>query len=56
MQTSGIGSVAMGTNGGAITVDALVDLETAMMEDNAAVNADSISYVTNAKVLGAIKK
>ena len=56
MQTSGIGSVAMGTNGAAITVDALVDLETAMMEDNAAVNADSISYVTNAKVLGAIKK
>ena len=56
MQTSGIGSVAMGTNGGAITVDALVDLETAMMEDNAAVNADAISYVTNAKVMGAIKK
>ena len=56
MQTSGIGSVAMGTNGGAITVDALVDLETALMEDNASVNADSISYVTNAKVMGAIKK
>ena len=56
MQTSGIGSVAMGTNGGAITVDALVDLETAIMEDNAGVNADSISYVTNAKVMGAIKK
>ena len=56
MQTSGIGSVAMGTNGGAITVEALVDLETAIMEDNAGVNADSISYVTNAKVIGALKK
>ena len=56
MQTSGIGSVAIGTNGGAITVDKLVDLETAIMEDNAGVNADSISYVTNAKVMGAIKK
>ena len=56
MQTSGIGSVAIGTNGGAITVDKLIDLETAIMEDNAGVNADSISYVTNAKVMGAIKK
>ena len=56
MQTSGIGSVAMGTNGGAITVEALVDLETAIMEDNAGVNADNIAYVTNAKVIGALKK
>ena len=56
MQTSGIGSVAIGTNGGAITVDKLIDLESAIMEDNAGVNADSISYVTNAKVMGAIKK
>ena len=56
MQTSGIGSVAIATNGGAITVDKLIDLETAIMEDNAGVNADSISYVTNAKVMGAIKK
>ena len=56
MQTSGIGSVAIGTNGGAITVDKLIDLETAIMEDNAGVNVDSISYVTNAKVMGAIKK
>ena len=56
MQTSGIGSVAMGTNGGAITVEALVDLETAIMEDNAGVNGDNIAYVTNAKVIGALKK
>ena len=56
LQTSGIGSVAIGTNGGAITVEALVDLETAIMEDNAGVNADNIAYVTNAKVIGALKK
>ena len=27
-----------------------------MMEDNAAVNPDSVAYATNAKVMGAIKK
>ena len=56
LNQSGINSVAMGTNGGAITLDKIVDLETAMMEDNAAVNPDSVAYVTNAKVMGAIKK
>ena len=56
MNTSGIGSVAIGTNGGAITLEKIVDLETAIMEDNAGVNADNIAYVTNAKVMGALKK
>ena len=56
LNQSGINSVAMGTNGGAITLDKIVDLETAMMEDNAAVNPDSVAYATNAKVMGAIKK
>ena len=56
MQTSGIGSVAMGTNGGAITLEKLVDLETEVMIDNGAVNRDAVSYVTNAKVMGALKK
>ena len=56
MQTSGIGSVAMGTNGGAITLEKLVDLETEVMIDNGAVNRDSVAYVTNAKVMGALKK
>jgi HK97 family phage major capsid protein/HK97 family phage prohead protease len=54
--TSGIGSVAMGTNGGAITLEKLVDLETEVMIDNGAVNRDSVAYVTNAKVMGALKK
>ncbi len=56
MQTSGIGSVAMGTNGGAITLEKLVDLETEVMIDNGAVNRDNVAYVTNAKVMGALKK
>lgn len=56
MQTSGIGSVAMGTNGAAITLEKLVDLETEVMIDNGAVNRDSVAYVTNAKVMGALKK
>ena len=56
LNQSGINSVAIGTNGGAITLDKIVDLETAMMEDNAAVNPDTVAYLTNAKVMGAIKK
>ena len=53
--TSGIGSVAMGTNGGAITMEALVDLETEILQDNALVG-NSAAYVVNAKTLGALKK
>ena len=53
--TSGIGSVAMGTNGAAITMEKIVDLETAITQDNAVVG-NSMAYVTNAKVMGALKK
>ena len=56
MQTSGIGSVAMGTNGGAITLEKVVDLETAVMTVNGAVNANSVAYLTNYKVLAGLKK
>ncbi len=56
LNTAGIGSVAMGTNGGAITVNALVDLEEQVLIDNGAVNRDAIGYVTNAKVLAELKK
>ena len=56
LNTSGIGSVALGTNGGAITVNALVDLEEQVLIDNGAVNRDAIGYVTNAKVLAELKK
>ena len=56
MSTSGIGSVAIGTNGGAITMEKLVDLETELTIDNVAVDRNSISYVTNARVMGNMKK
>jgi len=53
--TSGIGSVAMGTNGGALTMEKVVDLETEILQDNALVG-NSMAYVTNAKVLAGLKK
>jgi HK97 family phage major capsid protein/HK97 family phage prohead protease len=56
MQTSGIGSVAMGTNGGAVTLEKVVDLESAVMTVNGAVNANTVAYLTNYKVLAALKK
>lgn len=51
---SGIGSVAIGTNGGAPVWGTTVDLETAL----AAVNADTgaMGYLTNTKVRGTLKK
>lgn len=54
LQTSGIGSVAIGTNGGPLTWDAVVDLETAV----GAANADEATsaYVTNASLRGRMKK
>jgi len=55
MQTSGIGSVAIGTNGGAVTIEALVDLEEQILIDNGNVS-DNMAYVTNAKVLAELKK
>ena len=51
---SGIGSVVGGTNGAAITIDNLIDLETALT--NANVAEDNLAYLTNAKVVGALKK
>tara|TARA_R100000781_G_scaffold62877_1_gene39873 strand:+ start:5825 stop:7765 length:1941 start_codon:yes stop_codon:yes gene_type:complete len=56
MNTSGINSVAIGTNGGAATLEKIVDLETAVMEDNGAVNPNAVRYLTNYKVMGALKK
>lgn len=52
--TSGIGSVAIGTNGGTIGLDNVVDLETEVMQDNA--GGPNMAYITNAKVMGALKK
>lgn len=54
LNTSGVGSVALGTNGLAPTYDMIVDLETAV----AALDADngSLGYATNTKVRGKLKK
>jgi HK97 family phage major capsid protein len=51
---SGIGSVIGGTNGAAITIDHLIDLETAVMNANAP--EESLGYMANAKTVGALKK
>ncbi len=53
LQTSGIGSVAGGTNGAQITLENLINLEKEVLIDNAAGN--SMSYITNAKVLAKLK-
>ena len=52
--TSGIGSVAIGTNGGALTMDTFIDLETEVAQDNALING--AAYVVNAKTMSALKK
>jgi HK97 family phage major capsid protein len=52
--TSGIGSVAGGTNGAAPDWADMVDLETAVAIDNAL--EGNVSYFTNAKVRGKLKK
>ncbi|MGD9470620.1 MAG: phage major capsid protein [Novosphingobium sp.] len=54
LATSGIGSVVGGTNGAAPDWDDIVDLETAVAQDNAAVG--SLAYLTNTKVRGKLKK
>ena len=53
LQTSGIGSVAGGTNGAQITLENLINLEKEVLIDNAGGN--SMSYITNAKVLAKLK-
>jgi len=54
VNTSGIGSVVGGTNGAAITIDHLIDLETAITSANAP--EDSLAYLANARTIGALKK
>ena len=54
LNTSGVGAVAAGTNGGAPTYDHLVDLETAVAVANADVG--SLAYLTNSKVRGKLRK
>lgn len=55
LNQSGIGSVAMGTNGAALSnLDPLIDLETAVATANADLGA--LGYLTNAKQIGVLKK
>lgn len=53
LNTTGIGSVVMGTNGGAIDWKSVVALETAITAKDADLNA--LAYLTNAKVVGDLK-
>jgi len=54
LNTAGIGSVAMGTNGAALTnVDQLIALETLVADSDA--DGDAMAYLTNARVVGALK-
>ena len=48
--TSGIGSVAIGTNGGVIAWDDIVNLVKEVEVDNAAINGNTLAYLTNPKV------
>ena len=52
--TNGIGSVALGSNGGAITYASLVELEKEVAIDNAL--AGNLAYLTNPKVVGAMRQ
>lgn len=54
LNTSGIGSVAMGTNGGAPDYASIIDLESAVTTANAGTGA--LSYLSNDKVRGKLKK
>ena len=54
LNTSGIGSVAGGTNGAAPTYDHMVDLESAVAIANGDVG--NLRYLTNAKVRGKLRK
>ena len=50
LQTNGIGSVAMGTNGGAPTFAKIVDVMKEVEVDDAVLNEASSYYLTNSKV------
>lgn len=54
LNTSGIGSVAIGTNGGAPTWEHIIDLETAVAAANA--DVDAMGYLTTPGIRGKLKK
>ena len=53
LNTTGIGSVAINTNGGALTHKAVVELESQITATN--VDNNALRYLTNAKVVAAMK-
>lgn len=52
--TPGVNAVVLGTNGAPITLDNLIDMETAVTSSNAPENA--LAYMANAKTVGSLKK
>lgn len=54
--TSGIGSVTIGTNGGAPTWATVVDLMGAVDQDDALVDGGAMAYITTAGVVGKLLK
>jgi HK97 family phage major capsid protein len=54
LDNADVNSVAIGTNGGALTLDKAIDMETAVFTDNA--DSDTMNYVSNSKVRGKAKK
>ena len=54
LNTTSIGSVAIGTNGGAMTLETMIDLRTAVAAAN--VDAKSGAYLVNDKTYGALLK
>ena len=54
LQTSGIGSVAIATNGGSITLDKMLDLKQTVAVDNA--DLPTAGFLTNTKVENALSK
>lgn len=51
---AGVGSVVGDTNGAAITIDHLIDMETVVLDSNAP--EDGLAYIANPRTVGALKK
>ena len=54
LNTTGIGNIALGTNGGSVTLNNLIDLEGALSEDNALTG--SLGYIAHSKIINQLKK
>jgi HK97 family phage major capsid protein len=54
LNTTGIGNIALGTNGGSVSLNNLIDLEGALSEDNALTG--SLGYIAHSKIINQLKK